>query len=137
MSRIQYFTINSLFILRIHYKFTIDLATSLWKNFVFREYTKNLLSFSWLNYQIANLLYIHFFSREWIMDSASVPQIHYLTLINHTFTIFFANSLWIYCLFHDFTIYFIMFLRVLSFLQIHYEFSIYFANPPWIRSLFR
>ena len=61
---------------------------------------------------------IQYLFREYALDSLSFVQIH------NEFTIFFAITLWIHCLFREFTIYSA---NSLSFWRIHYEFTWSFA----------
>ena len=69
----------------------------------------NSLSFSWVDYLF----------RELTMNSLSFSQIHSLF---HGFCIYFANKLWKYFLFCEFT------MKLLYFSPIYFEFTIYFAN---------
>ena len=62
----------------------------------------------WIQFFVANSLFIHYHFRDITMNPPSLSRIIY------KLTIILANSLWIY-----------------------YEFTIFLANTPWIHHLFR
>ena len=73
------FTTNSLSYSRINYQLTVWRIYYGNTSFLFtNEYIKNALSFTRSHYPIASLLWIHYFSREFIMNSVFVMRIHYL-----------------------------------------------------------
>ena len=101
-------TVNSLFISRIFYEFTICFANLLWINYPFREITVNSLSFSRISYKFTT----YFAISSWI---------HF----------FFANSLFftrIHYLFRDFSLNSLSYANSRSVSPIHLESSI-FAKP--------
>ena len=90
---------NPLSYQRIHFRFIICYANSLFIHYHFREFTLNSK-----------------FSREFTMNSLSVIRIHY------RFITFFANSLWFHYHFRKRN------MNWLSVKRNHFEFAIYFAN---------
>ena len=72
------FTINSFGVSRIHYESTINFTNMICVLYT-HEYIKNALSSTLSHYHFASLLWIHYFSREFIINSVSVPRIHYLS----------------------------------------------------------
>ena len=130
------FTINSFGVSRIHYESTINFTNMICVLYT-HEYIKNALSSTLSHYHFASLLWIHYFSREFIINSVSVPRIHYLSRqftvnslsipqIHYEFTVFFGNSLWTDYPFREFTICFA------NIIWIYYL----FADLLWIHSLF-
>ena len=125
------FTMNPLSISRIQYEPTIYLANSLWIDYLFREYCMNLLSirrftmnslsFSWIHHKFivyfANSLGIYYIFFEFTLNQISISRIRYLSRenkmktlsvsrfhwIDHESTIYFANKLWKYSVFREFT----------------------------------
>ena len=121
------FTMNSLSISRIHHKLIVYFANSLGIYYLFFEFTLNQISISRTRY----------LSRENKMKTQSVSQFHW---IDHEYTFYFANKLWKYFVFREFTNEFpFFFTNSLSISPIHYlfrQFTIYFATQLWIYSLF-
>ena len=118
--------VNSVFISKIHNNSPSN-----------REFNVNSISIWRIHYQISNSIWIHYFSREFIMNSVYDPWLHYLfreftiiTLSNSgihcEFTIHFANSLWIQFFFREFTIFFA------TQLWIHFLFRELTLNSLWI-----
>ena len=155
------FTMNPLSISRIHCESTIHFAKIvwiyylfadlLWIHYLFHEFTinslsisriRNILSIFWIHFQIS-VSRTRYLSRENKMKTQSVSQFHW---IDHEYTFYFANKLWKYFVFREFTNEFPFFftnslsispihylfreysMNSQSILQIHYKFTIYFVN---------
>ena len=91
------FAMNSLSIWRIHYEFTWSFAKLPWIHYLFRENTMNSLSVWLLHYEFTMFSRLNYELTLCSRNSLS------FTLIYNEFTIYFANSLWIHCLFLEFT----------------------------------
>ena len=103
-------TLIELWISWINYQFTFSFLNILWIYLKFREYTINSQSFSRIYYKSSDLI-------------KNLVRIHWKFPKNHSkLSIFFANQLWTYSLFREFTI------NQRDVSRINYELTIFFAN---------
>ena len=112
------FTLNSISVRRIHYKFifsqihmelSICFANSLWINLLLRKFTLN-------HFLFRNALWVNFLLRKFTLNSLSVPGVH------HEFTICLAHKRGIHYLLREYT------MNKLSSSRNNYKFTTYFAN---------
>ena len=87
----------------------------------------NSLTFSWIHYQSTNL------------SSLTRIQYNFLSLsrILYDSTWWFANSVWFYLIFREFTISLLFFRSFTIKSLIYNEFTIFLANSSWIQCLVR
>ena len=129
----------------IYYEFTILFANqvsiycfakTLWIPYLLREFTMNLLrvsrftmnslSFSQNNYKLticfAILIRIHLMFPAFTMNSVGVSRIYFQFTIY--FALYFANQLWIYYLFHEFTVFIANLIRILRVFREYTSYSL-------------
>ena len=116
-SRVNYqFTI----FLRTHFDWTLNFVDKLSIHFLFSEHTMNLLEVPQIYNKFTIFFGIYYKSSDLIKN---LVRIHWKFPKNHSkLSIFFANQLWTYSLFREFTI------NQRDVSRINYELTIFFAN---------
>ena len=118
--KFSFWSAISLSISRINYEFTVCFGNSFWINCLFREFTLNPISVSWVR---------HLFRRkchEFTICFSNLQFIHYL----YRFTIFLTmNLLYFSRIYYEFTIIH-YYSRIIYKLWIHYLVREYTKNSP-------